>query len=554
MNKIISFCVLFSFVLVSCTPGNGITLPPDLTLVPGTDIPQQVATYIANALTQPVASSIASNPYSATATPLPGSAAGSSSPTPTVVAASQILYPSSLLGIQFSYPSAWYRQETSDGVFLSSFDPSNPPHKLEWGYDTTSMQFGFKVFITPPGSFDDWVESERQTAYSNQLTISEEERFSIATQPAYRLSLVSGSGGVINKILVEINGRYLEINLEGNYNNNLARAVLNSIQPFTISGIKPADSVTPASGVCGDAISDPVNITLGLDASGLPLAGRCVAIHPSQRIRLINQANGPFAIKFAEYIINLPVGGDLLIDQRIGQYLALGVHFLPMGPVLWVKDSSPVSTITPTPIMTSPQRMTYDVTLADNGKTFYMKIGDELRISLDNAYIWSMASISDPNVLAGAQAGYFAFANGTATLTMIGNPECLNLNPPCGLPSIVFTIIAIVQTDPPPVSTITPIPIMTLPQHVTYEITLADNGKTFYMKVGDELRIYLDNTYIWSLASISDPNVLGGAQAGYFAFANGTSTLTMIGNPECLNLTPPCGMPSIFFTITAIVQ
>lgn len=74
------------------------------------------------------------------------------------------------------------------------------------------------------------------------------------------------------------------------------------------------------------------------------------------------------------------------------------------------------------------------------------------------------------------------------------------------------------------------------------------------MNIGDELRISLDNAYVWSLASISDPTVLAGAQDGYFAFANGTATLTMIGNPECLNLTPPCGMPSILYSLTVIVQ
>lgn len=437
MKKILYVCIPFAIVLVSCAPGSSTALPPDLTLISDTDIPEQASTDVGSALTQTATPSETPKPDSEEPTVPVETEAGSSS--------SQILYQSSTLGIQFSYPSIWYRQETPDGVFLSSFDPSNPPHKLEWTYETTSMQFDFKVFITPPGSLDDWVESARQAAYASQLTISEEERFAIANQPAHRLSLVSGSGGVINQILTEINGRYLEINVEGNYNNNLARVVLSSIQPFISSGVKPADSGSPASGICGDALGDPVNITLGLDASGLPLAGRCIAIHPSQRIRLINQSNGPFGIKFADYIINIPVGGDLLLDQPIGQYLALGVHFLPMAPELWVKDSSPFPTSTPIPIMTLPQPVIYEVTLADNGKTFYMKIGDELRIYLDSAYTWSMASISDPNVLAGAQDGYFAFANGTATLTMIGNPECLNLTPPCGMPSIMFAITVIVQ-------------------------------------------------------------------------------------------------------------
>jgi hypothetical protein len=95
---------------------------------------------------------------------------------------------------------------------------------------------------------------------------------------------------------------------------------------------------------------------------------------------------------------------------------------------------------------------------------------------------------------------------------------------------------------------------MTLDLHTTYELTLADNGRTLYMNIGDELRLNLDYGYSWSMASISDPTVIAGAQAGYFAFANGTSTLTMTGSPQCLNSTPPCAVPSIVFTITVIVR
>jgi hypothetical protein len=88
----------------------------------------------------------------------------------------------------------------------------------------------------------------------------------------------------------------------------------------------------------------------------------------------------------------------------------------------------------------------------------------------------------------------------------------------------------------------------------TYEASMADNGKTFVMKIGDKLKINLDYSYIWSLTSISNPAVIAGAGDGYFAFTSGSATLSITGNPECLNLTPPCGMPSILYTITVIVQ
>jgi hypothetical protein len=51
--KIISLLVMaFAVFLSACAPGAQYTLPPDLPLVSGTDIPQPVATYVSNALTQ----------------------------------------------------------------------------------------------------------------------------------------------------------------------------------------------------------------------------------------------------------------------------------------------------------------------------------------------------------------------------------------------------------------------------------------------------------------------------------------------------------------------
>ena len=54
-----------AIILSSCAPGTQYTLSPDLTLVPETDVPQQVATFVSDALTQ-----TALPP--ATSTPVPG--------------------------------------------------------------------------------------------------------------------------------------------------------------------------------------------------------------------------------------------------------------------------------------------------------------------------------------------------------------------------------------------------------------------------------------------------------------------------------------------------
>jgi len=354
MKKLSLLSVLIlCLVLSSCAPGAQYTLPPNITLIPGTDIPQQVATIVSGALTQ-----TASPP---TATPIP------EIPTlPTTSSFSQKLYQSPTLGIQFAYPDSWYVQESTSspdifgistpvpGISLTSFDPSNPPHKLEWTEQTVSIQFRAipYVMVQFHSSLDEWAEISRQAALASQLTIYEEERFLIANQPAIRLALSSGSGGVIHQVLTILNGQHFEIDIQGNL--NIARTILASIQPVVFNTIKPADSDTPAAGICGEQPGDPVIIILGNDPSGLPKGGRCIIVNPVQRIKLVNQSNGPFGIKFAEYVINLPVGDELLLDRPVGEYLALGVHNLPMAPALWVRQPVPEPVPSPIPLPTMP--------------------------------------------------------------------------------------------------------------------------------------------------------------------------------------------------------
>lgn len=94
-------------------------------------------------------------------------------------------------------------------------------------------------------------------------------------------------------------------------------------------------------------------------------------------------------------------------------------------------------------------------------------------------------------------------------------------------------------------------------------ITMNDNGKTFTAKVGDSFLLNLGaDIYNWE-ASVDDQSVLAlkmgvmvikGAQGIFEALQPGTALLTAVGNPKCLDSDPPCGMPSVLFRITVIVQ
>ncbi len=94
-------------------------------------------------------------------------------------------------------------------------------------------------------------------------------------------------------------------------------------------------------------------------------------------------------------------------------------------------------------------------------------------------------------------------------------------------------------------------------------VTLQENGQTFTMRVGDGFLLNLgDDVYNWDL-SIDNQSVLAlrkgvmvikGAQGIFDAQAAGTAVLTAAGRPQCLDATPPCGMPTILFKVTVIVE
>jgi len=148
-------------------------------------------------------------------------------------------YSSEAFGIEFDYPASWYLEDTTEAISLTSFDPGHPPHKLEWTVTTTSVHFAPARFDLQPGAFESGVQAARQDALASQLEITSEEQFTIAGEPAVRLSLVSGSGGIIQRVLTYVAGRGFEIDMQGSL--ALGQAVLDSIRTYS----PPAPAVLP---------------------------------------------------------------------------------------------------------------------------------------------------------------------------------------------------------------------------------------------------------------------------------------------------------------------
>lgn len=94
------------------------------------------------------------------------------------------------------------------------------------------------------------------------------------------------------------------------------------------------------------------------------------------------------------------------------------------------------------------------ILLQDNGKTFHMKVGDSFLLNLGaDIYDWTVTVDNESvlhlkmgvMVIRGAQGIYDALAPGMTVLSAIGNPICLQTNPPCTMPSMLFKVTVVVE-------------------------------------------------------------------------------------------------------------
>jgi hypothetical protein len=107
----------------------------------------------------------------------------------------------------------------------------------------------------------------------------------------------------------------------------------------------------------------------------------------------------------------------------------------PVGPSVPVSGTS----VTPSP---------NGVTLADNGVTITVGVGQRFLLNLGEGYDWTV-TIADQSVLSrvigvltirGSQGLYEAHKPGQTVLSAAGEPTCRAENPPCGMPSRLFSL------------------------------------------------------------------------------------------------------------------
>jgi len=124
------------------------------------------------------------------------------------------------------------------------------------------------------------------------------------------------------------------------------------------------------------------------------------------------------------------------------------------GEPITAVASTPLAEITPVTPTSAPdtggQKI---VTRDDQGKTIEVTVGENFLLQLGDGYIWEI-TISDESVITraknisvikDAQGVYDVLQAGTATLTAVGEPGCRQSQPPCSIPTVLFTVTIVAK-------------------------------------------------------------------------------------------------------------
>ena len=122
------------------------------------------------------------------------------------------------------------------------------------------------------------------------------------------------------------------------------------------------------------------------------------------------------------------------------------------GGLLGCSASAPAGNL-PTPELTPEGGGALTITLADDGRTIFMHVGERFLLNLGEGFDWTVlpddpAILSRvPNILTirGSQGLYEAQNAGRTALTATGDPTCRQSVPPCYAPSRTFWMAVFVQ-------------------------------------------------------------------------------------------------------------
>jgi hypothetical protein len=109
-------------------------------------------------------------------------------------------------------------------------------------------------------------------------------------------------------------------------------------RPSPTAVLATPSSLEPAAGICGEAAGGVVTIALHPDVPD----PRCAIVHPDQILEIINDADAARQVSLGPFLLDVPAGSGVLLDQPFGTYLAPGVHRVQADPCcgaeLWLKS------------------------------------------------------------------------------------------------------------------------------------------------------------------------------------------------------------------------
>ena len=131
----------------------------------------------------------------------------------------------------------------------------------------------------------------------------------------------------------------------------------------------------------------------------------------------------------------------------------VGTALPSQGPITGppLRDITPVLPPPPNPTPLTPDASgAVTATLADNGRTVHLQPGNTLHLVLDTAHDWTV-TVADPAILratgplTAGQGSYQAGPPGSTTIQAVGDLPCRKADPPCGAPSLTFSLAVVVR-------------------------------------------------------------------------------------------------------------
>ena len=127
-----------------------------------------------------------------------------------------------------------------------------------------------------------------------------------------------------------------------------------------------------------------------------------------------------------------------------------------------IGTSEPASSVDPSTLTPGedggPLRITppaqgepYVITSEHDRGTLTLNLGEQLLLLLGEGYDWTVTISDDASLTLveppaqGTQGLYQAAQPGTVELTAIGDPICRKTKPPCGMPTVLFRLVVVVQ-------------------------------------------------------------------------------------------------------------